>query len=106
MFTHRLVVDALYRFFVSLVVLVVGCYQLGYMASYSVLWWVLGSVLSVFLLEDCIVKWTYLRRQMNYTEQGRPYPHFLTQLAELYPNFIYIPEDTFTPPDNHDEPIV
>jgi hypothetical protein len=106
MFAHRLVVDALYRFLVSLIVLVAGCFQLGYMASYSVLWWFLGSIMSVFLLEDCVLKWVYLRRQMNYTENGRPYPHFLTQLAELYPNYIYIPEDNDIPPDNHEEPLV
>jgi len=106
MFTHRLVVDAIYRFFVSMIVLVVGFIQLGYMASHSVLWWMIGSVLSVFLLEDCIVKWAYLRRQMNYTENGRPYLHFLLQLAELYPDYIYIPENMDIPQDNHAEPFV
>lgn len=103
MFTHRLVIDAFYRLLVSVVVLFVGCYQLGYLASQSVLWWVIGSLLSVFLLEDSIIKWTYFKRQLNYTERGRPYPHFLAQLAELYPNYIYIPENNDIPEDTHDE---
>ncbi len=106
MFAHRLVVDAAYRFFVSLVVLVVGGFMMGYMASHSVLWWFVGSILSMYLLEDCILKWVYLRRQMNYTEQGRPYPHFLVQLAELYPTYIHIPETNDVPPDNHEEPLI
>ena len=103
MFTHRLVIDAFYRLFVSVIVLVVGCYQLGYLASKSVLWWAIGSLLSVFLLEDCIIKMTYFKRQLNYTEHGRPYPHFLAQLAELYPNYIYIPENNDIPEDIHNE---
>ncbi len=103
MFTHRLVVDALARFMVAVLVLVVGCYQMGFLASHSVLWWIIGSVLSVFLLEDCAMKWLYFKRQLNYTEFGRTYPHFLMQLADLYPEYIYIPEQTDMPPDNHNE---
>jgi hypothetical protein len=103
MFTHRLVIDAFYRFVVSVVVLIVGCLFLGYMASNSVVWWVIGSVLTVFLIDDCMIKWMYLKRQFNYTERGRTYPHFLLQLAELYPNYIHVPEETDMPADDHDE---
>lgn len=103
MFAHRLVVDAFYRFCVSVLVLVVGCLLMGFLASNSVIWWVIGCVTTVFLMDDCIVKWMYLKRQLNYTERGRTYPHFLLQIAELYPEYVYIPDETTNPPDEHVE---
>lgn len=102
MFTHRLVVDAFYRFVISIVVLIIGCLILGYLASHSVVWWIIGSFITVFLMDDCVVKWLYLKRQMNYTARGRAYPHFLLQLAELYPNYIHVPEE-INPADEHNE---
>jgi hypothetical protein len=100
MFTHRLVVDAFYRLVVSVVVLLVGGFMIGLMAFRSVVWWILGAVISIYLVEDCVLKFTYFRRQLNYTARGRAYPHFLLQLAELYPAYVHVPEQTDVPADD------
>lgn len=92
-FQNSLVLDAFLRYLTSLLVFSYAFFKISYMASYSFLWFMLGSVIVVWLMDDIVFKKKYFERQLTYRFVRDQYPHVLEQLADLYPNHILLNDD-------------
>ncbi len=92
-FQNSLLLDAFLRYTLSVLVFVYAFFKISYMASYSFLWFILGSVFVVWLMDDIVFKKMYFERQLAYRFERETYPHILEQLADLYPNNILLDDD-------------
>jgi hypothetical protein len=92
-FQNSLLLDAFLRYFTSVLVFLYAFFKISYMASYSFLWFILGSVVVVWLMDDIVFKKEYFERQLHFRFERETYPHILEQLAELYPNNIVLGND-------------
>lgn len=98
-FQNSLVLDAFLRYAISVLVFAYAFFKISYVASYSFLWFLIGSVVVVWLMDDLVFKKTYFERQLAYRFERERYPHVLEQLADLYPNQILLDEtEVHVPP--------
>ncbi len=92
-FQNSLLFDAFLRYALSVLVFVYAFFKISYMASYSFLWFMIGSVIVVWLMDDIVFKKTYFERQLRFRFERETYPHVLEQLADLYPEHILLNND-------------
>lgn len=96
-FQNSLVLDAFLRYITSVFVFVYAFFKISYIASYSFLWFIIGGVIVVWLMDDVVFKKTYFERQVAYRFERERYPHVLEQLSDLFPEHIILGDEFIQP---------